>query len=124
MRNEKTVTIDDKDIVVKELKTAAVCELFDSDSGIDTLVGLMTGNTANIRKVMLQSLEVSQEEFDALTENINAYTKLEQAFYEVNADFFAFLPTKLDNLLRLGETAGRRLGLSLKSPASLSAKGT
>lgn len=124
MRNEKIEKIDGKDIVVKELETAYVCKLFDSNSGIDMLVGLMTSNSRNVREVMLQSLEVSQEEFDTLTKNINSYTKLEQAFYEVNADFFAFLPTKLDNLLRLGETAGRRLGLSLKSPASLSAKGT
>jgi hypothetical protein len=125
MRQEKTIPIDGKDIAVREMKTSDVCALFDSNDGLQTLVGVSSGMPGDVKKLLKMSLDpISQEEFDALTENINAYSELETVFYEVNGPFFASLPGKIDNLLRLGGMAAKKMGVSLKSLASSSGKGT
>lgn len=125
MRFEKTILIDEKAVTVREMKTSDVCALFDSNEGLQTLVGVSSGMPGDVKKLLKLSLDpVSQEEFDALTENINAYSELEAAFYEVNGPFFALLPGKIDNLLRLGGMAAKKMGVSLKSLASSSGKDT
>jgi hypothetical protein len=124
MRKERIIEIDGKEIIVRELKTKDVCELYESDSGIKILVGLVSGMPGDIQRLMRYSIDVSDEEFARLTENINTYTKIEQEFMEVNNDFFASLPAKIDSLLRFGQVAMKKMGPSLKQRASSLRKDT
>lgn len=122
VRSEKIIDIGGREIAVKELRTADVCMLYESDNGIQMLVGLVSGLPGDIKKLMRHSLDVTDEEFERLTENINEYTKIEQAFMEVNNDFFVSLPAKIESLLRFGQSTAKKLGHSLKQPVSSSRK--
>jgi hypothetical protein len=121
---EKIIQIDGKDIAVRELKTDMVCDLFDTPEGTQLLFDLIMGNPSNVKKLMRHSIDVPDAEFENLTEGINGFAVLDQAFREVNSDFFASLPGKVDGILQLGEVAAKKIGVSLKSLASLSKKGT
>jgi hypothetical protein len=120
---EKIIEIDGKNITVRELKTDSVCNLFDTPEGTQLLFDLIMGNPSNVKKLMRHSIDVPDAEFETLIEGINGFAVLEQAFREVNSDFFASLPEKIDGILRLGEVAAKKMGVSLKSLASLSKKG-
>lgn len=111
---EKIVEIDGKQIIVKEMKTEKFITLFQSDDGIQMLIGLMSGLPDDIKRVMKSSVDISEEEFEALTEGINAFSVLEQAFREVNQELFNLLPKKLESLLGLGELLAGKFGIPLK----------
>jgi hypothetical protein len=108
---EKIVQIDGKDITVREMKTDVICNMFDTPEGTEILFHMMIGNPSNVKKLMRHSIDVSDAELNALTEGINGYAVLEQAFREVNGDFFASLLEKIDGILRLGEVAAKKMGV-------------
>lgn len=122
MRREKTLEVDDKTITVKELKTKDVIEMLEGKEGIELLIGVNTGLPSDMKKLMKKSVDMSEEEFEALTEGINAFSILEQAFREVNADFFGFLQARVNGLLNSAELMAGQIKRTFKSPASLSRK--
>lgn len=124
MRREKTLEVDGKDIIVKELKTADVIELLEGKEGIELLIGVNSGLPSDMKKLLKKSVDMSEEEFEALTEGINAFSILEQAFREVNSDFFVFLQARVNGLLNSAEAMAGQIKRSLKLSASSSRKDT
>jgi len=123
MRKEKTVTLDAKDIVVRELKTSEAITLLETKEGIQICIGLISGLPQDIKKIMMLSVDLPPEEFEAVTEGINNFTILEQAVREVNSDFFASLPAKMETLVKSGLAITKTFGVSLTGLAGLSRKG-
>lgn len=121
---EKIVDIDGKEVTVRELKTDDVCELFDTPEGQQMIYDLMMGNPTSTRKLMRKAVNVSDAEFNALTEGINSFVLLEEAFREVNEGFFGSLPKKAGGLMSLGGAIGIKIPPSLKQPAHSSKRAT
>jgi threonine synthase len=126
MRQEKTIQIDGKSVMVKELRAADVIELIEGSgtNGIAVLVGVQAGMPSDMKKLMAKSVDMSAEEFEDIVEGINGFTAVEQAFKEVNADFFVSLPQRINELLEKGELMENQVKRSLKLPAGSSKKGT
>jgi hypothetical protein len=125
MRQEKTILIDDKSVIVKELRAADVIKLIEgADDGIKTLVGVQAGMPSDIKKLMAKGVDVSPEEFEDLIDGINGFTVMETAFREVNADFFASLPQRINSLLANAEVMESQVARSLKRPAGSLKKAT
>ncbi|MFA6054043.1 MAG: hypothetical protein WC769_01585 [Thermodesulfovibrionales bacterium] len=126
MRKEKIIQIDGKSVTVKELRAADVIELIEGvgSDGINILVGVQAGMPSDMKKLMAKGVDMSSEEFEDLVEGINGFTAVEQAFKEVNADFFASLPQRINDLLEKAELMEGQVKRSLKSPAGLLKKDT
>ena len=124
MRREKTIEIDGRQITVRELKTSDVIAFFETEEGMKNLIGLSARIPSDMKRAMKLSMDLSDEEFDEMTEGINSFTLLENAFTEVNADFFASVEERIMNLGAKAGAMAKRLGLSLNAPAGLSRKDT
>jgi cytoplasmic iron level regulating protein YaaA (DUF328/UPF0246 family) len=124
MRKEKTVELDDRAITVREIKTSDAINLFETKEGMQICIGLISGLPQDIKKVMMLSVDLTPEEFDELTEGINNFTILEQAVREVNADFFASLPQRMQTLTTSAQIIVKSFGASLSGLAGLSRKDT
>jgi hypothetical protein len=126
MRQEKTVIIDGKSITVKEMRAADVIELIEGEGpeGMTILAGVHGGHLSDIKKLMAKGVDMSAAEFEDLVEGINGFTTIEKAFKEVNANFFASLPQRMNDLLEKGELMDAQVKRFLKSPAGLLKKAT
>lgn len=122
MRKEKTVTIDGRDIIVRELKTSDVINLLETQEGMQVCIGLISGLPQDIKKVMMLSVDLTPEEFDTITEGINSYTIIEQAVREVNADFFASLPQRMQTLTTSAQLLAKTFGVFSSGRVGLSRK--
>jgi len=124
MRKEKTEKLDGRAITVREIKTSDAINLFETKEGMQICIGLISGLPQDIKKVMMLSVDLTPEEFDELTEGINNFTILEQAVREVNADFFASLPQRMQTLTTSAQIILKNFGASLSGLAGLSRKDT
>lgn len=124
MRREKAVKIDGKDIIVRELKTSDVIEMFEGPEGRKLIIGLASGAPQDIASAMRKCVDVPPEEFDRLTEGINNFTLIESAFREVNSDFFGSLPQKMEAIGGVIEAMQKRGGPSSKRHAGSPGKAT
>jgi len=124
MRKQKIIVIGDKSVTVMELMTSDVIALLESDEGIGMLLSASSGMTKDVSALMPKCVDISAEELASMTETASAYMLLEEAFFEVNADFFARLPAKIDRITGAAEALAKRMEASLKQRASSSGKGT
>lgn len=124
MRREKVITLDGKQITVRELKTADVIKLFETEDGNQMLIELIVGFPSAVKKIIPYAVDLPGEELEELTEGVNNYSLIEEAFKEVNSDFFACLPVKLETLTKGAENLTKKLGQFSKTPVGSSAKDT
>ena len=114
MIREKIVTIDGRDITVKELKTSDVIQLTDqSAQGMALALGIISGDHKAITQMLKKTVQLPEDELESLIEGINNYSLLEQAFREMNSDFLACLPARFEGLIKVA----KGLQLPLKSVA-------
>ncbi|MDD3553218.1 MAG: hypothetical protein PHC35_01670 [Deltaproteobacteria bacterium] len=106
MRREKIVIIGDVTLTVKEMRVCDIIRL--QHDAPHLLVGMAIGDPEAIMQAMRLCVE-PVEQLDAVTDGVNGYALLEQAWREVNADFLAVLPARLEVLRSVTETLGRSL---------------
>lgn len=106
MRREQTVTIGDVTLVVREMRVSDVIRL--QHDAPHLLVGMAIGDPEAIMQAMRLCVEPA-DQLDAVVDGVNGYAMLEQAWREVNSDFLAVLPARLEILRSVTETLGRSL---------------
>lgn len=116
MRKSKKVEIEGKTVVVKELATKDVIEIFDTDEGIETVLGLITGNPDCYIEMFDKTVELEEGiGLESVCEGINGFTKLQQAFDEVNKDFLESLPARAERLAKLANSPFLRSASAVKN---------
>jgi hypothetical protein len=116
LKKSTNVNIDGKDIVVNELEVEDVLDIFDTDAGLKTLLGVVAGLPSDVDQLLRRC--VDPETLAGL--GMSGYMKIEAAFREVNADFLASLPMRMENLTGGAE----KLGQSFKRFAGSLGKAT
>lgn len=113
MRKSTTVKIDGKAITVEELQGSDVVELMESDEGVGLLLSAASGMAKAVNSLMPKCVDINIGALSA-----SELMELQEAFYKVNADFFAQLPARIEKMTGAAEALGKRMGVSLKQRAS------
>ena len=96
---EKTVTLDEgQAVTIRELRTSEVIDLFQSNEGIKVLVGAASGLPSDTRDLISRCVDITPEELVILTEGMENFIKIENAFWDLNKTFLTSLPDTLERL--------------------------
>ena len=93
MRKSTTVKIDGKAITVEELQGSDVVELMESDEGVGLLLSAASGMAKAVNSLMPKCVDINIGALSA-----SELMELQEAFYKVNADFFAQLPARIEKM--------------------------
>jgi len=97
MRLEKTIVIDGKEIKVKELSAKDIYQAKIWFEETEFLANILVGDYDTMLKVWKNCIELPEgTKLEDLVESANNYTKVLEAFKEVNKDFFVQLPTQME----------------------------
>ena len=125
MRKEKIVVIDNKKITVSEIKTSDAIDLLSSNEGMKTLIGVTGGQASDIYTLILKCIDKTPEELEEIAEGFSAYSKIEEAFRQVNVDFLALLPARVDQMTKsMAAIIAKMPGASSTARAGSRAKAT
>ncbi len=100
MRLEKTVEIDGKKVVIKELTAKDIYQAKLWFEQTETLANIVVGDYDTMMRLFKKCIDVPEgEKIEELLASANNYAKVLEAFQEVNKDFLSRLPAQMERLV-------------------------